>query len=962
MLIFQIGVIIIILTLSNLITAKIYKKCELAKELSEVHGISWEDVATYTCIAEKQSNFNTQAVGEGQYFGMYQMSSEFWCDNYSIGKACNMHCRSLLDDDLSDDIKCMKIIIDEHQRISGNGFNAWPSGRQCQSLGTNYIAECSIDSNQVHSKYNNNNNYKKATPQQKKTSGNVGKGKVYERCELARELRFKHNIQMDHIATWICIAKHESNFNTSAIGRLNWDGSEDHGLFQISDIYWCGHDGKACGLKCDELEDNDISNDVECIKTIHAEHTRLFGDGFQAWAVYPRCKGQSESYINGCFDDSDNEIIPVKHHHPGIQQPTKPKISHHRSDTSSYKTGKVYDRCELALELRDKHNLPINQIATWVCIAKHESNFNTSAVGRLNWDGSKDHGLFQISDIYWCGGEDGKGCKLSCDDLKDNDISNDVECIKTIHAEHTRLFGDGFQAWAVYPRCKDQSENYIKGCFDDSSNEIIPFTPLPGIQQPKTTYTKTFNQRKQYNKGVVGKGKVYERCELAQELRFKHKISMEQVSTWVCIAKHESNFNTSAIGRLNWDGSEDHGLFQISDIYWCSTSGQGKGCNIACIDLEDNDITDDVECMLKIHEEHTFLSGDGFTAWAVYKPHCKGHTENYINGCFNDNENLIQVKPAIIQPTKPLTTSTTKKITQASQKIIPTTTNYRSSTMSTTEKAKSYETTTSEASTTNENYFDTTLFETTNSPIKYLWNTTSKSFTYQKTIQQKQSTNKPSTIISSSIGKLNEQKITTSTTTKLTTKSSFIKSTSINLKSSPKTKTTSKPLTTRTAFTTFSSTTRKPITQSQTTTRKGITPFDVFAFYLKDFPSKASSIQYEPIKFSDKSTVIFKKADTSTKANAPSPVTYSTTSLKSTTQKPQQFNVINDESYKTGNNLKTTTKSLSIYNLIPSHYISNSENIVKDFAHNRIGRVVSNITPHSFDYLLKLTTPRTFYG
>lgn len=362
MLISKVSAIVIVLVTATLLEAKVYEKCELAKELSEVHGMSWEDVATYVCIAERQSNFNTQAVGEGLYYGMYQMSSEFWCDNYYAGKACNLHCSSLIDDDISDDLSCMRTIIEEHERISGNGFSAWPSGRQCQSLGTNYIAECSsIESNQVHSTYNNNNN-KKAIPQQKQTSRNVGRGKVYERCELARELRFKHNIQMDHIATWVCIAKHESNFNTSAIGRLNWDGSEDHGLFQISDIYWCGESGKACGLTCDELEDNDITNDVECIKTIHAEHTRLFGDGFQAWAVYPRCRGQSESYISGCFDDSDNEVIPFKPR-PGIQQPSKPKISHHR--TSSGETGKVYDRCELALELRDKYNLPINQIATW---------------------------------------------------------------------------------------------------------------------------------------------------------------------------------------------------------------------------------------------------------------------------------------------------------------------------------------------------------------------------------------------------------------------------------------------------------------------------------------------------------------------------------------------------------------------------------------------------------------------
>lgn len=167
-----------------------------------------------------------------------------------------------------------------------------------------------------------------------------------------------------------------------------------------------------------------------------------------------------------------------------------------------------------------------------MCIAKHESNFNTSAIGRLNWDGSEDHGLFQISDIYWCG-TNGKACNAQCSEFEDSDISDDIKCIKQIHEEHTRLSGDGFNAWTVYkPKCKGRSESFIKGCFDDSSNEILPFKPKPGVQQHhKVQYSKTSDQRKNYDK-IQGKGKVYERCELAQELRYRHKIPMEQVATW----------------------------------------------------------------------------------------------------------------------------------------------------------------------------------------------------------------------------------------------------------------------------------------------------------------------------------------------------------------------------------------------------------------------------------------------
>jgi hypothetical protein len=249
---------------------KIYNKCELAQELKHKHSIPDDLIAIYTCIAERQSNFNTEAVGDGYHFGMYQLSSEFWCSTYGAGKACNLECSDLLDDDISDDLACMDVILEEHQRLSGDGFNAWPSYRGCKAKKHTYVSEC-FDGSYTAKKYEK--------PIKKKILKSSGRSKVYDRCELARELRDIHNMPVEQIATWVCIVKHESNFNTSAIGRLNWDGSEDHGLFQISDIYWCSPPGKgwACGVTCAELEDEDITDDVECVKKIYEEHQRLSG-------------------------------------------------------------------------------------------------------------------------------------------------------------------------------------------------------------------------------------------------------------------------------------------------------------------------------------------------------------------------------------------------------------------------------------------------------------------------------------------------------------------------------------------------------------------------------------------------------------------------------------------------------------------------------------------------------------
>ena len=50
----------------------------------------------------------------------------YWCkwDRNSV-LGCGVKCKKFLDNDLADDIKCVKRIFKEHSRLSGNGFNAW---------------------------------------------------------------------------------------------------------------------------------------------------------------------------------------------------------------------------------------------------------------------------------------------------------------------------------------------------------------------------------------------------------------------------------------------------------------------------------------------------------------------------------------------------------------------------------------------------------------------------------------------------------------------------------------------------------------------------------------------------------------------------------------------------------------------------------------------------------------------
>ncbi|CAG9785785.1 unnamed protein product [Diatraea saccharalis] len=121
--------------------------------------------------------------------------------------------------------------------------------------------------------------------------------------------------------------------------------------------------------------------------------------------------------------------------------------------------------------------------------------------------------------------------------------------------------------------------------------------------------------------------KTFTRCQLARELR-KQGFPANQLSNWVCLVEKESSRSTSALSPVNSNGSRDHGLFQINDKYWCSTTNQpGKDCNVTCAQLRTKNIAKASKCAKKIYQRH------GFDAWYGWKNHCKGKTLPNISKC-----------------------------------------------------------------------------------------------------------------------------------------------------------------------------------------------------------------------------------------------------------------------------------------------------------------------------------------
>nr|AXS59148.1 c-type lysozyme 2 [Leguminivora glycinivorella] len=99
-------------------------------------------------------------------------------------------------------------------------------------------------------------------------------------------------------------------------------------------------------------------------------------------------------------------------------------------------------RCPLVRELRAQ-GFPEDKLRDWTCLVENESSGRTDAKGTVNKNGSRDYGLFQINDKYWCSNTTtpGKDCNVTCADLLTDDITKASTCAKIIFKRH------GFRAW-----------------------------------------------------------------------------------------------------------------------------------------------------------------------------------------------------------------------------------------------------------------------------------------------------------------------------------------------------------------------------------------------------------------------------------------------------------------------------------------------------------------------------------
>ncbi|XP_037051786.1 uncharacterized protein LOC119085474 [Bradysia coprophila] len=121
--------------------------------------------------------------------------------------------------------------------------------------------------------------------------------KNFDKCEFATELYRRHQVPVEDIYKHFCIASslHLSTGYNSEHGMI--------GIYGIGNQWWCGQDapGGGCNVKCSDLLDDDIADDVICANLI------LSQQGLRAWVKSEApCKRRYAQTVDECLDTKPN--------------------------------------------------------------------------------------------------------------------------------------------------------------------------------------------------------------------------------------------------------------------------------------------------------------------------------------------------------------------------------------------------------------------------------------------------------------------------------------------------------------------------------------------------------------------------------------------------------------------------------------------------------------------------------
>ncbi|XP_063281598.1 lysozyme C, milk isozyme-like [Pelobates fuscus] len=133
-----------VLLLASAAESMTLDKCTLAEELrnGSIVGYKQYTVEDYLCMALYTSDLDTSLHSSPSEYGIFQINSYWWCnDGRTVARKnlCGVLCRDFLDDNVKDDIKCLRRIVREP-----NGLEAWDGYKMhCKGKDLSYLtSEC----------------------------------------------------------------------------------------------------------------------------------------------------------------------------------------------------------------------------------------------------------------------------------------------------------------------------------------------------------------------------------------------------------------------------------------------------------------------------------------------------------------------------------------------------------------------------------------------------------------------------------------------------------------------------------------------------------------------------------------------------------------------------------------------------------------------------------------------------
>lgn len=113
--------------------------------------------------------------------------------------------------------------------------------------------------------------------------------KVFKTCEFVKELHKKHNIPQKDINMHLCRAG--SNLDTTNSTKTK------NGIYGMVSHWDCGYKTASgrCNIKCSNLRDDDITDDVKCIQKIFNYLGRFAQPKYRG-----RCHYNNRT-VNNCF-------------------------------------------------------------------------------------------------------------------------------------------------------------------------------------------------------------------------------------------------------------------------------------------------------------------------------------------------------------------------------------------------------------------------------------------------------------------------------------------------------------------------------------------------------------------------------------------------------------------------------------------------------------------------------------